>query len=87
MNSGRIDRHVIGKLTTGKGGTCHRNKIAFPMSRRLGDSNAKVRTCYFTDADLSDITDSRLHGTTAQFDMLGMLLDGRQVASTIDDCH
>lgn len=44
-------------------------------------------TSYFTDADLGDMTDSRLHGTKAQYDMLEMLLDGKPVASQIDDCH
>jgi len=44
-------------------------------------------TSYFSDMDLEEMTDGRLHGTTAQFDMLGMLLDNKPVASQIDDCH
>jgi uncharacterized protein YndB with AHSA1/START domain len=44
-------------------------------------------TCYFSDMDLGDMTESRLHGTRAQFDMLSMALDGEPVVSLIDDCH
>lgn len=44
-------------------------------------------TSYFGDADLGEMTDSRLHGTKAQFDMLSLALDGKPVVSTFDDCH
>lgn len=44
-------------------------------------------TSYFSGSDLGDMTDSRLHGTKAQFDMLAMALENQPVVSTIDDCH
>lgn len=44
-------------------------------------------TAYYNEADLDQMTDSRMHGTTALFDMLGMALENQAVVSTIDDCH
>lgn len=44
-------------------------------------------TAYFNEEDLGPMTESRLHGTGALFDMLGQALDNRPLVSTIDDCH
>ncbi len=44
-------------------------------------------TSYFSDADLGEMTEGRLHGTRAQFDMLALALDDKPVVSPIADCH
>jgi uncharacterized protein YndB with AHSA1/START domain len=44
-------------------------------------------TSYFSDQELGEVTASRMHGTSAQMDMLAMHLSGETVTRTIDDCH
>lgn len=61
--------------------------IAFKTQGHETTVSFAESTSYFGETDLGEMTDGRLHGTRAQFDMLALALDGKPVVSTIDDCH
>lgn len=44
-------------------------------------------TSYYEEQNVDEMTASRLHGTTALFDMMEMALNDDVVQSTIDNCH